>query len=519
MSRPADRPPSLAWSRVDVAWAAGLLLLAIAVRLPELQQIPRFTDEVRRMIWSARIAEGGFWPLAFKNGYNGPLLMYLTAAGLKVHPSPETPRLVTMLVGSLAVPVAYGAGRALAGRVAGVVTAALLATSFIPVVVFGHVNWAITLGSGLLVAAWWAAAAAARDGGRRPLVAAGALAGLAVQCHPVAAFGLPGVAAWLAAQPAAVRGRLRRAAPAALGAAALAYSPIVAHHLLQWRRDGTSVLTTTRDVRDGGVLNVERYGDGLRELGGSLVDALSGAGHHAGDPWPADALAVTWVVLAAAAIAWCLARGPRLPVAILASVVLFQPLVIRAYNFPLSARYSGIVVPAVYLALAAGAAHLWSRAGAAGPPHRGVGRAIVTAAVAGLAVASAMRTFEFYGRERSAGKTNDAILALAAACADGPVVLDDAIDAQYSASGQISRILEALLLLQGTPHDKRETAAELDSALDGRTTPACVIVSDAHRAAMRRGRELAGVPPHAVPPGDDGDGFGLYRWSPVPGSP
>jgi len=146
-------------------------------------------------------------------------------------------------------------------------------------------------------------------------------------------------------------------------------------------------------------------------------------------------------------------------------------------------------------------------------------RAIVVATVAAFALANTMRIAEFYGREREAGKTNAVVLALAAACADGPVVLDDAIDAQYSASGQISRILEALLLLQDTPHDKRETPAELDAALDGRTAPTWVIVSDAHRSAMRRGRELVAVPPHTVPPGNDGDGFGLYRWSPGTGSP
>lgn len=79
-----------------------------------------------------RIAEGGFWPLAYKNGYNGPAMLYLTALALKLAPAVATPRFVALLVSSLTVPVTYGAGRALGGRAAGTVAALLLALQGTP---------------------------------------------------------------------------------------------------------------------------------------------------------------------------------------------------------------------------------------------------------------------------------------------------------------------------------------------------------------------------------------------------
>ncbi|MFN8424487.1 MAG: glycosyltransferase family 39 protein, partial [Candidatus Binatia bacterium] len=452
---------------------------------------------------------GGFWPLAFKNGYNGPLLMYATALGLHVRWAVATPRVTAMLVGSLAVPLTYAAGRALGGRSAGAAAALLLVTSFVPVVVFGHVAWAITLGCGAMVAGWWAAAAAVRDDRPRRLIAAGFASGLAVQCHPVAAFALPGLAAWLLGQPAALRWRLLRAVPAATAAAALAYSPIVLYHIQQWRIDGTSALTTTRDLRAGGLLNAARYGAALRDLVLSLIDALSGAGHHPAWPWTADPVA--WFVMAVVvgALAWCAVRGPRLPACLVASVLIVEPLVIREYNFPLSARYSGMFVPAAYLAVGAAAAAAWRALAGARPARRAVGRGVTAAVVVAVAGLGLARVLRFYDGEAARGKTNTAILALAAACADGPVALDDEIDAQYSASGSVSRVLEALLLLQRTPFEKLSTPAELDAYLGGRSAGLRHRVGrPPRRDDRRRAASLVCVPGAASPRGDDETGSG-----------
>ena len=505
-SRPAIQAGS-PWTRRDLALALALFALAVAVRLPYLTLVPRYTDEVRRILWSVQIGEGGFWPLAYKNGYNGPAMLYLTALALKVAPAVATPRFVALLVSSLTVPVTYGAGRALGGRAAGTVAGLLLATSFIPVVVFGHVVWAITFGALAVVGAWWATALAVRGASQRWLVGAAFLAGLAVQSHPVAVFQLPGLALWVLAQPSAVRRPLVRALPRAAAAAALAYSPIVLYQLQAWRTSGTSALTTTRDLRAGGLLNLGAYAAGLRDMLGSLVDSLSGAGHHAGAPAVADPVA--WVVVPAVAVALVLlaVRGPRLPLCVLASAVLLQPFVIREYNFPLSARYVGLVVPAAYLAIGLAAAEVWR-----------IGRiprvAAVGGIVAAMAVLSVVRIAAFYRNETANGKTNAPIIALAAACRDGFVVLDDEIGASFSASGNVSRVLEALLALQRTPHEKASTPAEMDEILAERSGSACVIVSDEHRAVMRLGKRLAPVEGQAVAAGDDGDGYGVYRWVP-----
>lgn len=473
-----------------------------------------------------RIAEGGFWPLAYKNGYNGPAMLYLTALALKFAPAVATPRFVALLVSSLTVPATYGAGRALGGRVAGAVAALLLATSFIPVVVFSHVVWAITFGALAIVGAWWAAAEAVRRASPTWLVGAAFLAGIAVQSHPVAAFQLPGLGLWILAQPASVRRPLVRALPRAAAAAALAYSPIVLYQLQAWRSGDPSAVTTTRDLRAGGLFNADAYAQSLRDMLGSLVDALSGAGHHAG--WPAAADPVAWLVVlaVAAALVRLAVCGPRLPLCVLASAVLLQPLVIRAYNFPLSARYVGLVVPAAYIAVGLAVAHVRRILHAGREGDRSVGRTVLgtagaatasaaaAAAVVAIAVLSVARIGAFYRNEVANGKSNAPITAMAAACRGGFVVLDDEIEASFSASGNVSRVLEALLALQGTPHEKTSTPGEIDEILADRTDEACVIVSDAHRKAMRLGAQLAPVDGQAIGAGDDGDGYALYRWAP-----
>lgn len=512
----AGPPAGGRWTRRDLGIAVALLGLAVAVRLPYLQLVPRYTDEVRRMLWSVRIADGGFWPLAYKNGYNGPIMLYLTALALEVWPSIATPRAVALAVSSLTVPALYGCGRQLAGRVAGVVAALLLVTSFVPVVIFGHVIWAITFGALAAVGAWWAAVVAVQRSAPRWLVASAALAGVAVQCHPAAAFQLPGLALWVLAQPPAVRRPLLRAAPRAALAMVLAYSPILLFHLQQWARDGSSMLTTTRDLRAGGVLDLARYNAALRDLALGLIDALSGFGHHAGAPWTADPVAWMVVGVVGIGLAWTALAGPRLAPCLLASALLIQPLLIRDVNFPLTGRYIGLVVPAVYLAVGVAVAALWrgttdDRADGPVRWRRRVVRTVSMAVVALVAGLGAWRIDAFYRQATADGRTNAPVLAMAAACRGGHAILDDEIDASFSASGNLSRVFEALLALQGTPIDKASTPDELDRLVAAGPAGACVVVSDAHRAAMRRGARLVPLPGLHAGPGADGDGYGVYR--------
>ena len=144
-----------------------------------------------------------------------------------------------------------------------------------------------------------------------------------------------------------------------------------------------AVLTSTRDLRGGQLFSVRAYAGGLRDLSGSLVDVLSGAGHHAAWPWTADPAAVAAVIVALGALAYCAVRGPRLPVWLMGSVILTLPLFIQEYNFPLSARYSALFVPAIYLAVGAAVADVWRWLGDAPLGRRRAGQGAMAVAVAG----------------------------------------------------------------------------------------------------------------------------------------
>ena len=63
----------------------ALAILATLVRLPYLQQIPRFTDEWDDTETALAIArEPGHWPLISNDHYNGPVFHYLLAAGYRL---------------------------------------------------------------------------------------------------------------------------------------------------------------------------------------------------------------------------------------------------------------------------------------------------------------------------------------------------------------------------------------------------------------------------------------------------
>ncbi len=510
--------PKPHFALIDAAALIALFVASVAVRAPYLQLIPRYTDEVRRVIWSLRILEGGFWPLVYKNGYNGALMIYLDAAALAVHLDPATPRWVAALVASLAPPALYMLGRELHSRLAGAVAGALLSTSFVPVVVFGHLPWAITLAATLVVFGLWLVVRAERRRSARSLLLGAAILGLAVQTHPLSVIILPGVGLWLTVSSRRVGWPGRRLIAAGLAVGALAIAPLILHHALVIARDGRIEFTSTSDLRDEGLV-LANYPEGARALGISLVDVLAAQEHHEDRPRRRDPFAWLVVVLAILALGLTAWRGPRLAAFATVSGLAILPLLVQTYNFPLSMRYTGLLLPTIYLAVGCALAAAWQR------PRQRTLMAATGVTLAGLVAFVTLvplaRINLYYAQEVSRGGTNQTILALVEATrerwsAQGSnrpaVIMDDEIDAKYPASGNISRALEMLLGLHGVPIDKASTPEQLDESLSESIGPRLVISSDAMRAAAGMGGALVGVADAYVPPGGDGDGFGLYEW-------
>ena len=92
----------------------ALAILATLVRLPYLQQIPRFTDEWDDTETALAIArEPGHWPLISNDHYNGPVFHYLLAAGYRLGADLTWTRLLALLCGVAAVAATAGLARSL----------------------------------------------------------------------------------------------------------------------------------------------------------------------------------------------------------------------------------------------------------------------------------------------------------------------------------------------------------------------------------------------------------------------
>src|SRR5207237_1227224 len=115
---------------IETALLLGLLTVALLIRWHGLVDIPRYTDEVNETMSAIDIAQGRILPLVSPTKHVGAYFNYLLAGViLVVGKSPDLPRYVVLVAGTLTVALTYGYARCLGGRVAGFVAASLLAVS------------------------------------------------------------------------------------------------------------------------------------------------------------------------------------------------------------------------------------------------------------------------------------------------------------------------------------------------------------------------------------------------------
>ena len=224
-------------------------MVALAVRLPHLTLVPRFTDESLEVLWSLPIARGETFPLTNYDTYYGALFNYLVAASfLLLGPSALAARLVVLTLGVLTVLATYGLARAWGGgsRLAGLLAGGLLALNPAHTVINSHIAWAnctTPLFTTLAVWTLWYAVGGKRRvatgepkirtswrGARAAsLVLSGLLWGLALQTHPAVMTLLPGAALYLVWWG---RGWLRTGwTYLALAAFGLGYADVIVHNL------------------------------------------------------------------------------------------------------------------------------------------------------------------------------------------------------------------------------------------------------------------------------------------------
>ncbi len=499
----------------QVVLAALVFLVALLIRWPYLQQIPRFNDEVTIWRTAVGVVNGGDRPLVFSDtGYNGPLVIYLLAAARVMSSALQTPRILTVLLGSAGVLAVYLFARALYGRLAGLIAAALFAVSLTPVVVFSHVLHMGVLAIVLQVLGWWAAVRAVSTARATWLIAAAALTGLAVQTHPLCAVFVPGLVVWLWLQPngrCLLWGRWGILAGLTM---VLAYTPIIAYHLPTLFGGSRSRLVgASSNVAEG--WGETAYPLGIVNLALSFVDVLSSARHGVDFPWQADGLALLMAAVALAGLIYS-ARRQSLPLWLVGSALVFMPVLVREYNNTLLGRYSGLAMPAIVAAIGGAAAMLLregigKRRNWLAAQRLGVGLLIVVM-LAGLTT----RLVGYYAAEQAANRTNADFFAVVVDVerTGQPVVLDNNIKRTDGEGTGPSSVLDGMFAWRGVEVKRLGTAEKLDNYLRAISWPAQVIVSDETLNQMATQPKFGPAQVRDIAPLSDVNAWGLYQFTP-----
>ena len=499
--------------RLDLILAAGLLLLAAAVRLPYLQLIPQLTDETGDVLWALDIYKGRHLPLTQNDPYNGPVLGYLLAAAFwlfGVHVA--LPRLMMLLLGSLTVVLTYALARLLVppsniqSLTSGLIAAGLMTTALVPVVINSHIAWSNCSTPFFVTLALLALAVADRRQSGPWLALAGLLVGVAVQTHPSALVIVPGLVVWFL-MGSDRRAWLRTPWPyLALLLALLAYSNILWYNLqtgfgsVADAQKRTYALTM--DISPG------EYARNLRKLLPSVVRMVSSA--YPKESQMAARLELPTLLIYGALLVAGLVRDARqgsgLALAILGSTALLMPIFNKFYGPALMSRYIATLLPLCSVAMGGLLAGWLS-----------ISRARWHLALLSLLLITypALVLQDHYTQESAKGGTNAVILRLAdvlhqAQEVDGaPIYLDRGLrERPLRAGGHVLKGLDYLLTLMGTAHDSRRLDdLEADLVAEPR---AWLVLTDGGYARLKERYDLLpvdfGLSPSAALPG----GFRLY---------
>ncbi len=125
---------------IELVIAIGLFVMALAIRLPELMQIPTFTDETIEVLHSLPILHGTVL-LTNADPYYGSLFNYLLAIVFYLlGPSAEHARLLVTVLGAATIPLCYFFVKEMQDRATGIVAALMMLTSA-ALVWGGHIAW------------------------------------------------------------------------------------------------------------------------------------------------------------------------------------------------------------------------------------------------------------------------------------------------------------------------------------------------------------------------------------------
>jgi 4-amino-4-deoxy-L-arabinose transferase-like glycosyltransferase len=531
----APRPaPNAGWRWLLEWWPLlVLVVVAFAIRWPNIHYIPQFTDEV----FDAQVSYGiweGKRPLIGVNAYTGAFYYYVLAGVFWLFgPSIYAPRLLVMVLGIGAVLatalLARDLGRRAARgadtgavRVAGwlgaLVGGGLLATSAVHVLTNSHLAWPhCTLPLYLTLALWLMERAVQQIGvrGGWALVGAGLLFGLAQQQHPTMLLLWPvflGYVGW--------RGWAyfrTRWAYAAILAFLVGISPLILYNLVSDFGSLKESQEQTSGYQEGRDKDFSYRGRAV-EIAQSLPRIVASAVDLRPDPVDAylrdprvlayTALAVAGLVAAARLGAW------SLPLAVMTFLLLLPLFPASHDNLPRQGRYLMPLLPLAFAGVGGLAAILWrrvdSRRTTAGRMMRLALAAMLTLVVLYPLVPLARYELEVL----AANETNDRYYVTLGALErqrrpDEPVVLDPTLQRDRTgAAGTAQRTFDFMLELRGIQRALLEESSErIERRID---TPTALVLADLQPSSVRN-RNNADAWTLEPLANDEGGGFTLWR--------
>lgn len=457
-----------AWA--DVLMAGALVALAGAVRWPNLLLSPQFPSVGDTILAALEMAEGRAFYLHDSAPYLGAPFIWLLALVYRVFgPSLEVTLLVPWAIGSLTVVPTYLLGRELAGRMAGLLAAALLATAGAHVVVTSHVVLSHSLTPLCSTFTLWLLARAVTRSSGRSLALAGLGAGISLQTHPTVLPLLAGSAvAVLLVRPAWLRTRWPYVA---LALVLLGYSTLLIHHV----RTGFEVVADIEGKQEqyfeGGaeageaadrglyLVNLASLSVSLARMASGEIEERESRADYVADPWVLSypLLAILGALIAAR-------RGNPLLLVALALAVFWPPLLSGKYKPILDGRYLMPDLPVIFVDIAVAFGALAALVARATPVVRLAGGALIVVGAVAL-VAHPLGSLErFYEESQEDGFSNALYLRTlhqvqAARQAGEPVLLDPRLaEVKSTGGGKASSSFAFLFALNDIPSELLDTS-------------------------------------------------------------
>jgi hypothetical protein len=455
-------------------WAESLLVgllvaLAGVVRWPHLLISPQFPSVGDTILMALDVAEGRAFYLHDSAPYLGAPFIWLLALVYRVFgPSIEATMVLVWALGALTIVPTYLLGRELAGRMAGLFAASLLATAGAHVVVTSHVPLSHSLTPLCSTFTLWLLARALVRRSGWSLALAGLGAGITLQSHPTVLPLLAGsAAAMLLVRPAWLRTRWPYVA---LVLVVVGYSTLLVNHV----RTGFAVVADIEGKQDeylnGGeevdeatdrgiyLTNLATLSISLARMASGEINERSTAADYLSDPW-----VVGYPVLAVLGALIAARRGNPLLLVALALAVFWPPLLSGKYKPILDGRYLMPDLPVIFVDIAVAFAALTGLVVRRAPAMRLAGGAVLLIGGVALIVHPLGSLDTFYEESQEDGFSNARYLRTVdqiegARQSDERVLLDPMLaDVKSTGGGKASTSFAFLFALNDIPSEPLDT--------------------------------------------------------------